>query len=196
MGRPMTSQSSKERRTMGSKGIRDQVAVIGMGCTRFGELWDKGVDDLLTDATTEAVASVPGLELADIDAFWLGTMTSGVCGTTLSRPLKIDYKPVTRVENYCASGSESFRNACYAVASGAYDTVMAVGVEKLKDSGFSGLLRGDPPNDGTASELSMTAPAAFSMIDPAYCAKYGVDSADMRAAMTHVAWKNHVNGAR
>ena len=42
---------------MGSKGIRDQVAVIGMGCTRFGELWDKGVDDLLTDATTEAVAS-------------------------------------------------------------------------------------------------------------------------------------------
>ena len=109
---------------MASKGIRDQLAVIGMGCTKFGELWDKGVDDLLTDATTEAVASVPNLELADIDAFWLGTMTSGVCGTTLSRPLKIDYKPVTRVENYCAtamamSGSEAFRNACYAVASGA-----------------------------------------------------------------------------
>ena len=53
---------------MASSGIRDQVAVIGMGCTRFGELWDKGVDDLLTDATTEAIASVPGLELADIDA--------------------------------------------------------------------------------------------------------------------------------
>ena len=100
------------------------------------------------------------------------------------------------MENYCASGSEAFRNACYAVASGAYDVVMATGVEKLKDSGFSGLLRGDPPGDGTASELSMTAPAAFSMLDPAYCGRYGVDPADMRRAMTHVAWKNHVNGAR
>ena len=84
------------------------------------------------------MASVPNLELADIDAFWLGTMTSGVCGTTLSRPLKIDYKPVTRVENYCATGSEAFRNACYAVASGAYDTAMAIGVEKLKDTGLLG----------------------------------------------------------
>lgn len=108
----------------------------------------------------------------------------------------IENKPVTRVENYCATGSEAFRNACYAVAAGAYDRVMAIGVEKLKDSGFSGLLRGDPPGDGTASELSLTAPAAFSMLDPAYCARYGVDPAQMRAAMTHVAWKNHVNGAR
>src|SRR5689334_6339273 len=117
-------------------------------------------------------------------------------GLTLSRPLKLDYKPVTRVENYCATGSEAFRNACYAVASGAYDKVMAVGVEKLKDSGFSGLTRQDPPADGTAPENSLTAPAAFSLLDPAYCAKYGVDPGDMRAAMTHVAWKNHANGAR
>jgi acetyl-CoA C-acetyltransferase len=69
-------------------------------------------------------------------------------------------------------------------------------VEKLKDSGYSGLLRGDPPSDGTASELSFTAPAAFSLLDPAYCARYGVDPAAMRDAMTHVAWKNHRNGAR
>ena len=61
-------------------------------------------------------------------------------GLTLSRPLKIDYKPVTRVENFCATGSEAFRNACYAVASGAYDVAMAIGVEKLKDSGYSGLV--------------------------------------------------------
>ena len=124
--------------TMASSGIRDQVAIIGMGCTRFGELWDKGVDDLLTDAATEAAASA-GMSIHDIDAFWLGTMTSGVCGVTLSRPLKLDYKPVTRVENYCATGSEAFRNACYAVASGAYDLAMAIGVEKLKDTGYSGL---------------------------------------------------------
>jgi acetyl-CoA C-acetyltransferase len=73
---------------------------------------------------------------------------------------------------------------------------MAVGVEKLKDSGFSGLMRTDPPSDGTAPELSLTAPAAFSLLDPAYTTKYGVDPVAMREAMTHVAWKNHVNGAR
>jgi acetyl-CoA C-acetyltransferase len=181
---------------MSSHGIADRVAIVGMGCTPFGEHWGKSADDLLVDAVTECLATVPALDRDEVDAYWLGTLGSGQSGLTLSKALATGYKPVTRVENYCASGSESFRNACYAVAAGAYDVVMATGVEKLKDSGFSGLLRGDPPGDGTASELSMTAPAAFSMIDPAYCARYGVDPADMRAAMTHVAWKNHVNGAR
>jgi len=114
----------------------------------------------------------------------------------LSAPLGLEHKPVTRVENFCATGSDAFRNACYAVASGAYDRVMAVGVEKLKDSGYSGLLRSNAPGDGTAPELTVTAPAAFSLLDPAYCKAYGVDPQDMRDAMTHVAWKNHVNGAR
>jgi len=180
---------------MSSKGIADKVAIVGMGCTRFGERWDASTDDLLIEAVGEALSSA-GLARDDVDAWWLGTLASGQSGLTLSRPLGLDYKPVTRVENYCATGSESFRSACYAVASGAYDRVMAVGVEKLKDSGFSGLLRTDPPADGTASELSLTAPAAFSMLDPAYCAKHGVDPGEMRSAMTHVAWKNHVNGAR
>lgn len=181
---------------MSSNGIRDQVAVVGMGCTEFGERWDKSADDLVIDAVQECLTSTAKVVPADVDAYWLGTLGSGQSGLALSRPLGIDYKPVTRVENYCATGSEAFRNACYAVASGAYDRVMAVGVEKLKDSGFSGLLRSDPPADGTASELSLTAPAAFSLLDPAYCAKYGVDPDDMRSAMTHVAWKNHVNGSK
>ncbi len=180
---------------MASKGIKDAVAIVGMGCTRFGERWDSSTDDLLLEAVGEALGSA-GVKRDDVDAYWLGTLGSGQSGLTLSRPLGIDYKPVTRVENYCATGSESFRNACYAVASGAYDRVMAVGVEKLKDSGFSGLLRADPPSDGTAPELSLTAPAAFSLLDPAYTAKYGVEPTAMREAMTHVAWKNHVNGAR
>jgi acetyl-CoA C-acetyltransferase len=180
---------------MASNGIKDAVAIVGMGCTRFGERWESSTDDLLLEAVGEALGSA-GVQRDDVDAFWLGTLSSGQSGLALSRPLGIDYKPVTRVENYCATGSESFRNACYAVASGAYDRVMAVGVEKLKDSGFSGLLRTDPPSDGTASELSLTAPAAFSLLDPAYTGKYGVDPAAMREAMTHVAWKNHVNGAR
>jgi acetyl-CoA C-acetyltransferase len=176
-----------------SSGIRDQVAVIGMGCTRFGELWDKGIDDLLTDAATEAATSA-GLSIHDIDAFWLGTMTSGVCGVTLSRPLKLDYKPVTRVENYCATGSEAFRNACYAVASGAYDTAMAIGVEKLKDTGYSGLTGIRPVGDGTDPGLS--SPAAFSFLAPSYAHKYGVDRAQMKEVMSRIAFKNHQNGAR
>lgn len=180
---------------MSSNGIRDRVAVVGMGCTRFGEHWASSAEDMLVDAAKEAFETTPAISRADVDAYWLGTLGSGQSGLTLSRALALDYQPVTRVENYCATGSEAFRNACYAVASGAYDRVMAIGVEKLKDSGFSGLLRSDPPGDGTAAELNLTAPAAFSLLDPAYCARYGVDPADMRAAMTHVAWKNHANGA-
>ena len=142
---------------MASRGIRDRVAIVGMGCTNFGEHWDKSTDDLLIDSSQQALQSA-GMKLDDVDAFWLGTMGSGQSGLTLSRPLKIDYKPVTRLENFCATGSEAFRNACYAVASGAYDVVMAIGVEKLKDSGYSGLVTGGMPTDGTDSTL--TAPAS------------------------------------
>jgi acetyl-CoA C-acetyltransferase len=181
---------------MASKGIRDRVAIVGMGCTRFGEHWDSSADDMLVDATEECFSATPTIPRADVDAYWLGTMSSGQSGLVLSRPLGLDYKPVTRVENFCATGSEAFRNACYAVAAGAYDRVMAVGVEKLKDSGYSGLVLSNVAGDGTAPELTLTAPAAFSLLDPAYCKKYGVDPQDMRDAMTHVAWKNHANGAK
>jgi len=177
---------------MASNGIRDRVAIVGMGCTRFGEHWDKGADDLLTDAAKEAIASVE-ITLDELDAFWLGTMGSGFAGITLSKPLKLDYKPVTRVENFCATGSEAFRNACYAVASGAYDLVMAIGVEKLKDSGFSGLTGTRPVGDGT--DAALTAPATFSFLAPAYAHKYGVDPQEMKDVMTRIAWKNHQNGA-
>lgn len=180
---------------MASRGIADRVAVVSMGCTSFGEMWDRSAADLLIEAVGDTLTGA-GIARDDVDAFWLGTLHSGESGLALSRPLGTDFRPVTRVENYCATGSEAFRAACYAVASGAYDRVMAVGVEKLKDSGFSGMTRADPPSDGTASELSLTAPAAFSLLDPAYIAKYGVSPERMREAMTHVAWKNHINGAR
>ncbi len=178
---------------MASRGIRDRVAIVGMGCTPFGEHWGKSTDDLVIDSTQEAFKT-SDIKIGDIDAFWLGTMASGISGLTLSRPLKIDYKPVTRLENMCATGSEAFRNACYAVASGAYDTVMAVGVEKLKDSGFSGLVMADPPHDGTTP--SVTAPASFSLLAPAYARKYGLTDTEMKEVLTRIAWKNHYNGAR
>jgi acetyl-CoA C-acetyltransferase len=176
---------------MSSHGIRDRVAIVGMGCTPFGERWDKGVDDLLIDAALEACASA-GVSLADVDAFWLGTAGSGASGLTLSRPLKLA-KPVSRLENYCATGSEAFRNACYAVAAGAYDVVMAIGVEKLKDSGYSGLVASRPAGDGT--ERSLTAPAMFSLLSEAYAERYGVDRREFKRVLARIAWKNHRNGA-
>ena len=177
---------------MSSNGIKDRVAIVGMGCTSFGEHWDKSSDDLLVDATEECFNS-SGINKDDVDAFWLGTMASGVSGLALSGPLQLDYKPVTRLENMCATGSEAFRNAAYAVASGAYDIVMAVGVEKLKDSGYSGLVVQDPPNDGTLP--AMTPPATFSLLAPAYQEKYGLTDEELRDALAHIAWKNHANGA-
>lgn len=178
---------------MASRGIKDRVAIIGMGCTRFGEHWDKGTDDLLIDAAYEAYESA-GIAPDDIEAYWLGTMGSGISGLTLSVPLKIGYKPVTRVENMCATGSEALRQACYAVASGAYDVAMAIGVEKLKDSGYSGLVISDPPNDGTFG--NMTAPASFSLLAPAYFKKYGLDPEKGKDVLSRIAWKNHRNGAK
>jgi acetyl-CoA C-acetyltransferase len=74
---------------MGSHGIKDRVAIIGMGCTPFGERWDKSTDDLLIDSTQEAFNSV-GVTKDDVDAYWLGTMGSGSAGLTRSAT------PVTR----------------------------------------------------------------------------------------------------
>jgi acetyl-CoA C-acetyltransferase len=179
---------------MSSNGIKDRVAIVGMGCTSFGEHWHKSASDLLVEASQEAHRSA-GVEAAQIDAYWLGTLSSGLSGLMLSEPLKIQYKPVTHVENFCATGSEAMRNAAYAVASGAYDLVMAIGVEKLKDSGFSGLTgSGAPPSDGT--ESGMTAPANFSLLAPAYAKKYGVELDALKDVLSRIAYKNHANGAR
>src|SRR5436190_10540765 len=177
---------------MSSHGIRDRVAIVGMGCTKFGEHWDKGTDELLKWSTKEAFATV-GVTKDDIDAYWLGTaMGSG--SQTLSRPLEMR-KPVTRVENYCATGSEALRNASYAVASGAYDIAMAVGVEKVKDPGYQGLASGGGPStDGTNRTLA--AAAMFAMCAPAYGKKYGVSDEQMREVLARISWKNHYNGAR
>ena len=163
-----------------------------MGCTPFGEHWDKSIGDMLIEANGEALESA-GIKQDDIDAYWLGTM-GNLTGLTLSEPLKVQYKPVTHVENACATGSEAMRNAAYAVASGAYDCVMAIGVEKLKDSGFMGLVTGAGPGDG--SEATTTAPASFSMLAPAYFKKYGLDPEKGKEVISMIAQKNHVNGAK
>jgi acetyl-CoA C-acetyltransferase len=179
---------------MASKGIKDRVAIVGMGCTQFGERFDKGADDLMVDASNEAFASA-GVDKNTIDAYWLGTAMSGNSGITLARPLQVEGKPVTHVENYCATGSEALRGAAYAVSSGAYDIAMAVGVEKVKDSGYQGAVgAGKVPTDGT--DRTLTAAAMYSMIVPAYSKKYGVAESELRDVLSHIAAKNHYNGAR
>src|SRR3954453_18183472 len=180
---------------MASKGIKDQVAIVGMGCTKFGERFDKGADDLMVDASNEAFASIGnGVDKYTIDAYWLGTAMSGNSGMTLARPLELEGKPVTRVENFCATGSEALRGAAYAVASGAYDIARAIGVEKGKDSGYQGATGAShPPTDGTSRTL--TAAAMYSMCAPSYARKYGVPESEIREVLAHTASKTHFNGA-
>ncbi|GJM39391.1 MAG: thiolase [Acidimicrobiales bacterium] len=178
---------------MGSHGIKDQVAIIGMGCTPFLEHWDKSLDDLIIDAAQSTYASA-GIAQEDVDAFWFGTSQSAASGLAMGGPLKIQGKPVTRVENYCATGSEAMRNAAYAVASGAYDVVMALGAEKVKDGGYQGLNAFPIPTDGT--QRTLTAAAMFSLILPSYSQKYGVDRERLRYTVAKIAEKNHYNGAR
>ena len=178
---------------MASNGIKDQVAIVGMGCTSFGEHWDKSLDDLIIEAAQKATKSA-GIETDVIDAYWFGTSQSAASGIALATPLRLSGKPVTRVENYCATGSESLRQACYAVASGAYDSAMALGAEKVKDSGYQGLNAFPIPTDGT--NRTLTAAAMFSLILPAYAKRYEVDEDELRYVIARIAQKNHFNGSR
>ena len=76
--------------------IKDKVAIVGMGCTRFGERWDMGVGDLLVEAAYEAFEDA-GIGPKDIQAAWLGTVFSGVSAMAMSG-LGLQYVPITRVE--------------------------------------------------------------------------------------------------
>jgi acetyl-CoA C-acetyltransferase len=176
-----------------SHGICDRVAIIGVGCTHFGERWELSLDDMIRQAAGEAFTTA-GVTKDRVDAYWFGTAQSGMSGITVARPLQLVDKPVTRVENYCATGSEALRQAAYAVASGAYDVAMAIGAEKVKDSGYQGLNAFPVPNDGT--QRTLTAAAMFSMVVPAYAKRYGVDEDELRGVLARIASKNHANGAR
>ncbi len=177
--------------------IRDKVAIIGMGCTKFGELWDKSVDDLITEATYEACEDA-GIELKDIQAAWLGTVFSGHTAISLSSPLKLDYIPVTRVENMCATGTEALRGAAYAVASGACDIALAVGVEKLKDTGGAGVppanVIGRSTMGTTGTELELSPPAMFANLAVRYFHQYELAPDVGKMLLAEIAVKNHHNG--
>jgi len=162
-----------------------------MGCTQFGELWGKGPTDLIVEAVSEALADAE-IEIKDIQAVWSGTLFSGNGGRTVSEALRLPYLPVTRVENACGSGHEAVRGASYAVAAGIYDICLAVGYEKLKDEGMSGL-PGMQNRTGTHYESSM--PGVFAMMATRYFNRYGLSPQEGKAMLGRISVKSHHNGA-
>jgi len=176
-----------------ASGIRDKVAIIGMGCSRFGERWDAGTEVLAVEAFTEAMADA-GIERRQIEAAWYGAGVEKAI--PLSTALRLSGIPVTKLENMCATGTEALRGAAYAVASGAVDVALAIGVEKLKDTGYGGLPGG---RKGTFNDLWMpygSAPAGFAQLAAGYRAKYGTSRDDLKRAIGHVSWKSHQNGVK
>ena len=176
------------------EGIKNKVAIVGMGCVKFGENFDKSIDDMLIDAAYEAYADA-GIEAKDVQAAWFGNVWGGQTGQILATPLKLSYIPVTHVENACATGSEAIRGACYAVAAGACDIALAIGVEKLKDTGFTGLPQTRPFATWSYRLSSVTAPAGFALMATRYFAKNGLSLEEGKKLLAQIAVKNHHNGS-
>ena len=174
--------------------LKDKVAIVGMGCSKFGERWDMGVADLVIESTNEAFADA-GIGPEDLDAVFVGQMYAPVGGLGASQvvdALKLNGIPLIRNENFCCAGHIALIEACMAVASGAYKTVMALGVEKLKDTGYPGLGAGRGMNPVT--EARRTAPGSFALIATRYFEEYGLTYEQGRELIARIAVKNHKNG--
>ncbi len=178
-------------------GIKDKVAIIGMGCSQFGERWDAGTPQLLAEAFDEALADAC-IERKQIEAAWAGSCMDNVNVGNSAIPaavaLRLDGIPVSRLENMCATGTEALRGAAYAVASGAVDFALAIGAEKLKDTGYGGL---PAPYKGTLNDLWLplgSAPAGFAQLAAGYRSKHSISKEQLKKALAHVSWKSHQNG--
>jgi acetyl-CoA C-acetyltransferase len=172
--------------------LRDKVAVIGTGITKFGEHWEEDAGDLIVDAVYDACKEANIDLRKDTDALWVSTLYdwSGMSGWAAAEPLKLFGKPVTRVENQCASGMDAVRNAAYAVAAHRYDIVIACGVEKVLDQGGRGL----------SQEILYWHPSLPWQSAPAYFAPCAIRAFKewgwTREDLAKVAVKNHQNGAK
>ncbi|MBA4789614.1 MAG: acetyl-CoA acetyltransferase [Rhizobiales bacterium] len=179
-----------------ARGIKDRVAILAMGCSRFGERWDVGQEELMAEAYLEALRHA-GIAPAQIEAAWYSShyddIGAGKAGTPMAQALRLPAIGVTRVENFCAGGTEAFRGAVYAVASGAVDIALAMGVEKLKDTGFAGL---PPASRGTLAPMYLpthTNPGNFAQLARAYGARHNISYDDLKRAMGHTSMKSHAN---
>jgi acetyl-CoA C-acetyltransferase len=173
-----------------TESIKDKVAIIGVGCTKFGDNFDLSYEEMAAEAAFLALKDA-GIEPDRIGAAWLGTFSPGQghgkASVSLADAIRLYNKPITRVENFCATGTDAFRNASMAVASGIYDVALVLGVEKLKDRPARGLVSEGVhayQHDGS------TAPGIFALAANRYFDRFGTN----RDALAKVAVKNHHNG--
>jgi acetyl-CoA C-acetyltransferase len=167
--------------------IRDKVAVVGVGCCRFGENWDQAPSDMIVDAAYEAYADAGiGDPQKQIDAVFTGSIYSNKGPHECSDALKLFGKPVTMVSNYCATGTDAFRCGVLSIAAGLYDTVLVVGYDKPKDRGVSG----PSVMMDRVRDLPQTPAGWFALCASTYFAKYGAG----REELAQIAVKNHKNG--
>jgi len=177
--------------------IRDRVAIIGVGATRFGEHFEQGYSDMIVEAAYEAFEDA-NVSPSQIQAAWLGTCFpdsggyKGNAGASLADALSLYDVPISRVANYCATGTDAFRNACFAVASGAYDIALVVGAEKMRDVTARESLVGQLAETGhPVLGKGVTAAGLFALFATRYLDAFGVG----RETLARVAMKNHRHGS-
>jgi acetyl-CoA C-acetyltransferase len=170
-----------------------KIAIIGVGCTRFGENFDQSYDDLAVDSTLEAVQDA-GIDLDRIDGAWLSTafpdagVWKGRSGMDLAEPLGLFDIPVTRVSNYCASAGDAVRNACMGLLSGAHDCVLALGVEKLRDrSPQASLVAMQVETGHPYYQKGFTAAGTFAVFANRHFERFGTT----REHLAQISVKNH-----
>src|SRR3989440_8623255 len=116
-----------------------KVRVVGVGMTRFGKYLDRDLRDLAEEAVHNTIKDA-GLDLKEVEAAYVGNSVAGLItgqetirGQVVLRKTGLLGVPIVNVENACASASTAFHLGWIAVASGLYDCVLALGVEKLSD---------------------------------------------------------------
>ena len=174
--------------------MRD-VAVIGVGMNRWGELWEKSHRQIWTEAALEAIADA-GVD--HVDALYVGCMSGGLfvgqehLGALLADQLGMGPIPGTRVESACASGGLAFRQAYLAVASGEHDVVLATGVEKMTDvdGGAATYALSTAADQEYECYHGITFPGLYAMMARVHMHRYGTT----REQLSHVAVKNHRHG--
>jgi len=182
--------------------IKDKVAIVGMGCTKFGERWNMGIEDLIVEAASEALEDA-NVDIKDIQAIWLGTWQGSqpfeaalTTGILVSSTLQTQNIPVTRIENACATGQDALRGAALGVASKVYDLVLVIGVDKLKDVGFGGLGSMYPGRGEVVYGAFGTPPGRYAMAAIAYFRKYGLTPEEGKRMLAEIDVKSHYYGAR
>ena len=174
--------------------MRD-VAVIGVGITKFGELWGKSIKDIFVEAALKAIEDA-GVD--HIDSMYVGAMSPGLfvgqehLGAVMADYLGVTPVPATRVESACASGGASFRQAFLEVASGASEIVLAGGVEKMTDGADVTDVLATAADQEYEVYHGITFPGLYALIARAHMQRYGTT----REQLAAVAVKNHRNGAK